>query len=72
VAKQDHLAWCKERALDVLKSGDIPGAYTSMVSDLQSEPSTQNHPAIMLGMNLMMAGHLDTAEKMEKFINDFN
>jgi len=72
MSKPDHMAWCKSRALDILRSGDIPGAYASMVQDLRSDPSTEQHPAIMLGMQLMMGGHLDTQDKMEKFINDFN
>ncbi|MDB5265884.1 MAG: hypothetical protein JWM39_597 [Parcubacteria group bacterium] len=72
MAEQNHLEWCKVRALDVLKSGDIPGAYASMVTDLRSDSSTENHPAIMLGMQLMMGGHLSKPEEMEKFINDFN
>lgn len=72
MAGNDHLAWCKQRALEVLKSGDIPGAYTSMASDLNNDPSTRDHPGIQLGMMLMMGGHLKTAPEMEKFITDFN
>jgi hypothetical protein len=72
MAEHNHLAWCKERALGILKSGDIPGAYASMVSDLRNDPSTENHPAIILGMQLMMGGHFKKPEEMEKFINDFN
>ena len=72
MAGQDHIAWCKERALDVLKSGDIAGSYASMVSDLRNDPSTENHSGIQLGMMLMIGGHLSTPTEMEKFINDFN
>lgn len=72
MTERNHMERCKERALEILKSGDIPGAYASIVSDLRNDPSTENHPAIMLGMELMMGGHLSEPEQMEKFINDFN
>lgn len=72
MADNDHLAWRKTRALEILRSGDIPGAHASMVTDLRSDPTTADHPAIALGLQLLMNRHLDTSEKMEKFINDFN
>lgn len=33
---------------------------------------TAKYPAISLGMQLLMAGHLSSAEKMREFINNFN
>lgn len=32
--REEHLAWCKERALQIVNSGDPSGAVASMVSDL--------------------------------------
>lgn len=32
--REQHLDWCKARALEVLKSGDQEGAVASMISDL--------------------------------------
>jgi hypothetical protein len=72
MTRDDHMKWCKERALDILESGDIPGAYASMASDLGNHPETAGHDGIQLGMILMMGGHLKTHAEMEKFIKDFN
>lgn len=32
--RDEHLAWCKTRALQILDAGDHPGAIASMLSDL--------------------------------------
>lgn len=32
--RDEHLAWCKSRALELLDRGDPPGAIASMISDL--------------------------------------
>ncbi len=32
--RDQHLAWCKQRALEILESGDGAGAVASMISDL--------------------------------------
>lgn len=34
LTREQHLAWCKERALRELDAGDMTGAVVSMVSDL--------------------------------------
>ena len=33
-SRDEHLAWCKSRALEILDRGDRAGAVASMVSDL--------------------------------------
>ena len=43
-----------------------------MGSYLGKHPGTANHSAIQLGAMLLFAGHLDTPEKMRKFIEGFN
>lgn len=32
--REEHLNWCKARALEILDSGDVQGAFASMTSDL--------------------------------------
>ena len=34
MTRDEHLEWCKKRALEYLDSGDISNAVTSMLSDL--------------------------------------
>lgn len=70
--RSEHMAWCKERALEYLDKNDIQQAYVSMVSDLGKHAETENHLGIQLGMGLMLAGHLSTVSKMKEFILGFN
>jgi hypothetical protein len=72
MTRQDHVDWCKKRALEYVASGDLPQALTSMASDLGKHDETRNHSAIQLGMMLLVGGHLGTPDKMRKFIEGFN
>lgn len=69
--REEHMAWCKQRALQYLDTNDLTGAWASMASDLTKHPDTANHPGLMIGMMLMMKQELSTPEKMRKFIEDF-
>ena len=69
---EEHLAWCKKRAIQYADAGDAQGAWASMVSDLNKHPETQNHSAIELGMMMLMAGHLSSPQEMRRFIEGFN
>lgn len=70
--RAEHLAWCKQRALEYVEAGDIQGAFASMASDLRKHPETANHAGAELGVMLMMAGQLSTASEMRKFVEGFN
>lgn len=72
MTRAEHLAWCKQRAIQELDSGDVSNAYASMASDLSKHPETEGHSAIQLGMMLMMGGHLSSKEEMRRFIDGFN
>ena len=71
-ARAEHLAWCKQRALQYVDAGDLPQAFASLGSDLQKHPETENHSGIQFGAMLLLGGHLDTPEKMRRFIEGFN
>ncbi len=70
--RNEHMEWCKERALEYLDRGDITNAWASMTSDLRKHPETADHPAIDLGSNLFMSGNLSDTESMRHFIEGFN
>lgn len=70
--RQEHLEWCKQRALEYCDLGDVNQAFASMGSDLGKHPQTANHIAIQLGMSLLMGGYLNTPARMREFINGFN
>jgi hypothetical protein len=71
MTRDEHLAWAKARAFEYLPANPTD-AFTSMASDLKAHPELQDHSALTLGMMMLMAGHLDTAEKMRNFIRGFN
>lgn len=49
--RAEHLAFAKLRALRYLNAGDLPQAYSSMVSDLNKRDDCRPHEAVMrLGM----------------------
>jgi hypothetical protein len=70
--RAEHLVWCKQRALEYVDAGDLQGAFASMGSDMGKHPDTANTDVQMLGMMLLMGGHLDTQAKMRDWINGFN
>ena len=70
--REEHLDFCKRRALKYVDAGDFNQAYTSMASDLGTHPETQNHPGIHLGIMMLMGGQLSNARDMRRFIEGFN
>ena len=72
MTREEHLEWCKKRALEYVDSGDLSQAYASMASDMKKHPDTARNPAVGLGVQLMFGGQLNTADKMRKFIEGFN
>lgn len=71
-SRAQHLAWCKQRALEYCDMGDVQQAWASMVSDMRKHPETENHIALELGMMLLMGGHNNSPMEMRKFIEGFN
>jgi len=72
MTRQEHLEWCKKRALEHVDNDDINQAWDSMCSDLEKHPKTAGHSAIQLGIMMLMSGHLSTQDRMRKFIEGFN
>lgn len=70
--REEHLAWCKERALEYCDAGDARNAYQSMASDLGQHDETREHSGIELGLMLMLIGDLSTPAEMRRFIEGFN
>ena len=72
MTREEHLAWCKQRALEYLDAGDIKNAVTSMLSDLGKHPETAIPSGSVLntlGMQAIM-NHDDAAAR--RFIVGFN
>lgn len=71
LTEKQHIAWAKERALELLGEGKVQEAFTSMMSDLRKHDETRDHPMLKLGPQLLEAHHLDTSIAMRKFIEGF-
>lgn len=72
MTRQEHLDWCKQRALEYCDNGDAVNAWASMASDMSKHEETENHAALQLGMMMLMSGHLNSVPEMRKFIQGFN
>ena len=70
--RNEHLSWCKKRALEYIELGELNNALVSMYSNLRKHEETENHAGIKLGVMLQIGGHLDTLSKAKKFIEGFN
>lgn len=70
--RAEHVAWCKQRALEYVERGELTEALTSMINDLMQHPATRGHSGIMLTGMMMMAGiDVDTPEKVRRHIEGF-
>jgi TolA-binding protein len=69
--REEHLEWCKQRALEYLDQGKIVDAITSMMSDLAKHPETKpsNEYLIMLGM---IAARDRDSDAARRFITGFH
>ena len=71
MTREEHLTWCKLRALEYVDRDDVTSALASMFSDLTKHPETRDHVGIKLGMALMWAHELETPEEVRRFIEGF-
>lgn len=69
MTREEHLKWCKKRAIQYVDAGDDKNAFASMMSDLGKHEETKNHAGIQIGMLLMLSNQLGD---MRRFIEGFN
>jgi hypothetical protein len=73
MTRAEHLAWCKQRALEYVERGKLIDALASMGSDLDKHAETYGHAGIRLGLELwLIGGELRTPVGMRRFIEGFN
>ena len=72
--RQEHLDWCKMRALEYVDAGDCQQAFVSFASDISKHPETESISTLIarLGMPLLIAGLLETPQQMRDHINGYN
>lgn len=60
--REEHLAWCKQRALEYVDAGDLVNAVASMGSDLQKHPETHGaSTAVLLRLGMLYLDQGDPA-----------
>jgi len=71
MTREEHLQWCKDRALEYANSGDLQQAVASMISDLRKHEGTSNclEFAQPLGMLVLLD---DNVVSVKEFIHGFN
>ena len=70
--RQEHLQWCKDRALEYVNEDDLQNAFASFQSDMRKHDETQNHLALELGMTLLLSNNLASPDQMRQWIEGFN
>ncbi len=68
--REEHLQWCKDRALEYLDKGDMTNAVTSMLSDLSKHEETRKVGESMAPMGMMFLMNHDSAG-VRRFITGF-
>ena len=72
MTRDEHLKWCKDRALEYVDNDDLNQAMASMMSDLGKHEGTAGHAAGPLMFSMFANGMLSTASEMRQFIEGFN
>lgn len=69
--RNEHMAFCKQRALEFVDAGDLNNAVASMTSDLGKHPETARSvqpPIMVMGMTFAAEGD---AAAVRRWIEDF-
>jgi hypothetical protein len=51
--RDEHLTWCKERALEYWRDGDLGNAVASMTSDLGKHDETQGYNSFIMALGII-------------------
>ena len=68
--RQEHLQWCKDRALKLLP--DCFQALSSFYSDMCKNEQTSNHTGLPLSYELNFYGFLNSPEEVREHIEGFD
>lgn len=72
--RAEHLQFCKDRAMEYVKKGDLLNAVTSMMSDLEKHPETSTKEAalVILGLLAMQEAQQGDRAGVIRYIQGFN
>lgn len=64
MTREEHLAWCKQRALEYLDIGDLKNAVISMYSDMRKHPDLGMSNILgYLGLMTALSGNTDEVRR---------
>lgn len=76
MTRDEHLQWCKDRAMEYVRQGQLLDGVTSMMSDLDKHPETAgvaaNSALAPLGLLAAMQAQKGDREFVERYILGFN
>ncbi len=72
--REEHMQWCKDRAMDYVHRGDLVNAVASMMSDLDKRPETKSTGDALAALGLMAAMQATQGDRdgVERYILGFN
>ena len=72
-SKQQHLDWCRQRALQYLDAGELTNACASLLSDLRKHEETRTTAALAgeQWAAKALSGHWDNPENVRQLIDQF-
>jgi hypothetical protein len=68
--REEHLQWCKDRALEYWRKGDLENACVSMVSNLSKHDETRNYHLTLLAIGIIYTSNKDY-DGMRRWIEGF-
>lgn len=72
MTREEHLAWCKKRALEYLDKGDVENAIASMMSDMQKHDETKLISGSMLSAMGLRIAMTRNPQDARRYIEGFN
>ena len=74
MTRDEHLTWCKQRAMEYVACGDLVNAVISMMSDLEKHPDTSAKGTTLAMLGLLAAQQAANADvrNVIRYIQGFN
>ena len=69
--REEHMAWCKKRALEYVDRGELHYAVASMASDLTKHPETTKSANAFLVQIALLDVMNDDVGAVRKWVNGF-
>ena len=71
ISREDHIRWCKDRALEYVKLGDLDNAIASMQSDLTKHPETNTPEVIKRALDIELIYAISRHRRVVTWIHGF-